>query len=250
MMFLQPPPMHEREFGEFVIDTLTPDSVPMARLAEYVAALAEVLGKSDLLHFEKVEPGSLKIRYWAPKVEVDQVSERPESLAVGAADAASISAFNRMNDLLESDKAVGKLQFSAVVLEFPGRNRVHCPVYGPLEEETFIQGQLVRIGGKDKSIHAQINDGDQFHRCEMSRDLAMEMCHFLFGPTIRVSGVGRYLRDRDGHWKQLSFKATKFEELDDAPLTNTLMAARSVEGNGWLEFEDPLEELNRIQVGD
>ena len=33
-----------REFGEFVIDSLTPETVPMGRLAEYMSTLADLLG--------------------------------------------------------------------------------------------------------------------------------------------------------------------------------------------------------------
>ncbi|MBN8606221.1 MAG: hypothetical protein J0L81_04825 [Caulobacterales bacterium] len=247
---LHPPAEGEREFGEFVIDSFTPETIPMSRLAEYMAVLAELLGKRDSLHFERVEPGSLKIKYWTPKEDADEVVQRPAMLVAGTADKATLAAFNRMNDLLEVDRAVGAFQFSAVVLPFPGRERVHSPIYGPVDEEMTVEGQLVRIGGKDKSIHAQIQDGSSFLNCEMTRGLAMEMCHFLFGPTIRVTGNARFRRTRDGEWEQLSFKATKFEELDDTPLSQVVAKWRAIEGNDWRKFEDPLAELARLSDED
>ena len=232
-----------REFGEFVIDSFTPETIPMARLAEYMGVLAELLGKRESLHFERVESGSLKIKYWTPKEDVHAVVERPAQIAAGTADKSTQAAFVRMNDLLEADRAVGSFQFSAVVLPFPGRERVHSPIYGPVDEEMAIEGQLVRIGGKDKSIHAHIQDGDACFNCEMTRSLAMEMCHYLFGPAIRVTGNARFQRDRGGEWKQLSFKATKFEELDDAPLSQVVARWRAIEGNGWRDINTPLAEL-------
>ncbi len=241
---------YEREFGEFVIDAYTPETIPMARLAEYITVLAELLGRSDSLHFERVEEGSLKIKYWTPKECADEVAGRPASIATGTADKPTMSAFNRMNDLLEADRAVGTFEFSAVILPFPGRERIHSPVYGPIDEEMAVEGQLVRIGGKDKSIHAQIHDGSVFHKCEMTRGLAMDMCHYLFGPTIRVVGSARWQRDRDGEWKQLSFKAAKFEELDDSPLSSVVQQWRAIPNNGWHMIEAPLAELAQLRDED
>lgn len=236
----------EREFGEFVIDAFTPDTIPMARLADYMRELADLLGKREALHFERVEAGSLKIRYWTPKEHAEEIAQRPSMLVAGTADETTKAAFNKINDLLEADNAVGNFNFSAVVLPFPGRERVHAPIYGPIEEDFSVEGQLVRIGGKDKTIHALLQDGQQFVTCEMTRGLAMDMCHFLFGPTIRVTGQARFRRDRDGAWEQLSFKAAHFEELDDAPLSEVVQRWRSIKGNDWKGVPDPLSILAEI----
>lgn len=127
---------------------------------------------------------------------------------------------------------------------------MHVPSYGPLDEEMAVEGQLVRIGGKDKSIHAQLRDGATFYNCQMTRGLAMEMCHFLFGPTIRVTGQAKWQRDRDGDWQLQAFFANKFEEMDDAPLAEVVRTLRGVEGNGWSQIEAPLAELNRLSHED
>ncbi len=240
----------EREFGEFVIDAHTPDSIPMGRLAEYMAVLFELLGKNSSVHFEKIEEGSLKIRYWTSRDHLGEVTERPSMLAAGLADKPTLGAYSRMNDLLEADHSVGTFELSGIVIPFPGRDRVHSPVYGPIEEELAVEGQLVRIGGKDKSIHASIQDGNLFYNCEMSRSLAMEMCHFLFGPEIRVFGRARFQRDRDGDWKQLLFSAQRFEELDDAPLTRVVQKLRAIEGNAWKHARAPLAELALLRSED
>jgi hypothetical protein len=123
-------------------------------------------------------------------------------------------------------------------------------VYGPFEEDISVEGQLVRIGGKDRSIHGQIKDGLNYYNCEMSRSLALDLCHYLFGPIIRVSGKARFMRDRDGAWKQLNFRAIKFEELDDSSLTQVIERGRGMEGNGWLRIDRPLAELTRLRSED
>ena len=42
----------------FRIDGFTPDTLPMARLAEYIADLAVIFGEKELVHFVGIEKGS------------------------------------------------------------------------------------------------------------------------------------------------------------------------------------------------
>jgi hypothetical protein len=46
---------------ELYIDSFTPETIPMSRLAEYMASLAELLGHSEHVHFGKLKPGSLSV---------------------------------------------------------------------------------------------------------------------------------------------------------------------------------------------
>ena len=50
--------MNDQHEYRFVIDALSPDSLPMARLAEYMGELARLLGRPDQVHFERLEGGS------------------------------------------------------------------------------------------------------------------------------------------------------------------------------------------------
>ena len=43
------------------IDAFTPDTMPMARLAEYLGALARLLGHAEHTHFVRLEEGSAKL---------------------------------------------------------------------------------------------------------------------------------------------------------------------------------------------
>jgi len=49
------------EIYELYIDALTPTTISMASLAEYMADFAELLGHHEHLHFEAVKPGSLSL---------------------------------------------------------------------------------------------------------------------------------------------------------------------------------------------
>jgi hypothetical protein len=53
--------MPEDDVYELYIDALTPATIPMARLSEYMADFAEILGNQEHVHFEGVKQGSLSI---------------------------------------------------------------------------------------------------------------------------------------------------------------------------------------------
>jgi hypothetical protein len=48
--------MTEYEYT-FRIDVFTPETMPMARLAEYLAELSKLVGHSQSTHFDRVAPG-------------------------------------------------------------------------------------------------------------------------------------------------------------------------------------------------
>jgi hypothetical protein len=46
------------EYRFAIADSFTPQTLPMERLAEYVAALAKLLGERENVHFRSIEAGS------------------------------------------------------------------------------------------------------------------------------------------------------------------------------------------------
>src|SRR5471030_3472991 len=65
--------MNEFDEYEFWFDAYTPETIPMERLAKYMAALAKMLGHGTSVHFDRMVSGStvniLKVgREDAPKV--------------------------------------------------------------------------------------------------------------------------------------------------------------------------------------
>jgi hypothetical protein len=50
-------------------------------------------------------------------------------------------------------------------------------------------------------------------------------------------------------WLLDRFNITEFEVLDSSPLQEVVERLRAIEGNEWLEVEDPLEELSRLRHG-
>ncbi len=224
----------------------TPATIPMERLAEYMRAFAQLLGERDSVHFDQIVDASVGL---VARVDVParpKVIDRLMAMKAGSPPKDMKKAFQQLDDMLRTDNAVGSLDEDdgAIIVPFPGKNRILPAVYGPFEKEAVIQGQLVKLGGRDATIHAEIIDGDDVHgRIEMKKDLAVDLREYLFGPLIRLRGVGKFRRSAEGIWVMDEFKAQSFEELDSEPLTNVVNRLRSVIGSDWAESIDPVGEL-------
>jgi hypothetical protein len=223
----------------FSIDAFTPDSLPMGRLAEYLAALAKMFGHAEHTHFIGVEAGSAKLRTAVDPVDVPKVEARLNGVRVGDAPKDALAGKQTLEDLLANDNALGTLTEAAtdrVVVAFIGRNRPKPMAFPPFREDAAIDGQLVAIGGRDATAHATLQDGDVFHvGVTMRRELARDLAKLLYGPAVRMHGNGRFERRADGVWKMTDFRVDRYEVLDDRPLHDVLNTVRALPGNRLME---------------
>ena len=234
----------------FVIDALTPDSLPMVRLAEYLVDLARLFGHKEHVHFDRVAQGSAVL---AQRVEGDyagQVRERLDAIGGGGTvpdDAAD--AVESLNTRLAKDNATGRLRdhSNAEVIFFPGRDRPRPRTFGPFKQLCSFDGMLIRVGGKDDTVPVHLQAGDKIHICNADRDMARRLAPHLYDGTLRVWGDGRWEREPSGKWKLLRFNITELQLLDDAPISEVVERLRQVEGSGWKQFDDPLAELMRLR---
>jgi hypothetical protein len=222
----------------FQIDVFTPDTLPMARLAEYLAALAKMIGHADHTHFMRVEHGSAKLVHKVDAVDAPKVETRLNSVRLGSAPTDAMAARRVLDDLLANDNAIGALSEAAtgrVVVSFLGRDRPKPMSFPPFRENTTIDGQVVSIGGRDSTAHATLQDGDVFHvNLSMKREIARELAKLLYGPMVRVHGNGRFERQPDGVWKMHDFRVERFETLDERSVADTLSNIRNVPGNALM----------------
>jgi hypothetical protein len=219
----------------FHIDVFTPDSLPMARLAEYLAALAKMIGHTDHTHFLRVDHGSAQLVHKVDLIDAPKVEARLNGVRLGSAPKEAMAARRMLEDLLANDNAVGALseaETGRVVVPFLGRDRPKPMSFPPFREDTTIDGQVVSIGGRDSTAHATLQDGDVFHvNLSMKREVARELAKLLYGPMVRVHGNGRFERQPDGMWKMHDFRVERFEKLDERSVADTLSEIRQVPGN-------------------
>jgi hypothetical protein len=237
---------------KFIIDVFKPDTISMARLAEYMADLARLLGSEAQVHFNRLEEGSLALVQTIEPAAYPAVQGRIRALEAGTPDEDLRKAYEALDLKLQKDKARGRLlpPKSAQFIEFPGRDRLQPMTYGPFSEEGTLQGQLVSIAGKDASKHLIIQDGPvRYAGLETTENMARELRHHTFD-HVRVNGTGRWLRLEDGTWKLQGFIVRSFEILSDEPLADVVAKLRNVPGNRWADSADPIGELLNLRGDD
>jgi len=229
--------MHEKARYELYIGAYSPETIPMDRLGAYMQAFARALGTREQPTFGGMEAGSTRLIArveWADSFEVDgRLTSQSLSEELFS------NGFKEINDLLIEDNATGCIVNSRQenVVNFPGVRVRRAPSFSSFRETATIRGQLVRIGGTDETVHATLLDGERSVRCTMTRAMAREVANLLFGPTLRVSGSGRYERDGQGNWNMKSFDAERFEVLDGSSLSETILSLRNLATPGLRGLE-------------
>jgi hypothetical protein len=228
------------------IDVFTVDSLPMARLAEYMAELAALLGQRERVHFSHLEEGSAVLVSLVEPVAFPKVEDRLSQVKRGDAPKDALSAFRNIDTMLAKDNAVAVLltPTASNVIEFPGRSRPKPVKYGPFREQGTVDGRVIRIGGRDETIPVWLRNGDVEYHCNVrDEDVARRLATQYLGGVVRVYGNGKWLREENGSWTLQLFDITHFEVLDDSPLTEVVDRLRAVEGGRWHESDDALGDI-------
>lgn len=222
----------------FVIDALNPETLSLGRLVAYLGELSRLLGDDPGLHFDRIDHGSAVLVAWADEPARPRIDDRLTRVRLGSGPLEAAKALTKLNELLRDDNAIGVLQVGGTeIIPFPGRTARSIECIGPVQQPTMIEGQLIRIGGKDRTVHFHLADHDRTWSGETTRQLAKAMGQHLFGQTLRVTGVGTWRRDIGEQWVLSRFQASGFEVLDDAPLAEALakLKASMPERGGLVE---------------
>jgi hypothetical protein len=238
----------------FYIDAYSPDSIPMAKLAEYMADFAALLGKDNAVHFAGIERGSTKIAARVEFEDVPKVTTRLHDIRRGTPPRDAAKIFEQIDDRLANDNAIGRILVDgengaapAELLAFPGRTRPKVQSYGPFNQDGHLDGVLISVGGKDETISIRLQNGETIYaNCDTTRTIARELGKHLFEP-VRIHGSGRWTREADGKWTLLRFRVHRFDVLGSVSLRDTVTALRAVPGSGWEEQVDPLAELDDLR---
>ncbi|MEX2264761.1 MAG: hypothetical protein WD696_22595 [Bryobacteraceae bacterium] len=216
------------EVYELYIDALTPAAISMARLAEYMADFAELLGHQEHVHFEAVKPGSLALASRVEPIAQNKVRRRMDEVRYGNGPKAAMKAYRSLDNRLAEDNAIGRIVHrSAKVIEFPGRTRVVERSLGPIEQPGTLDGEVIQIGGRDETINVHLKIGDDVVHCITTKAVARRLAHHLFGPAVRLVGVGVWSRSESGTWTVRRFTINDFDSLDQMPLPKLFEGLRA-----------------------
>ncbi len=200
----------------FQIDTYTPETIPMNRLAEYLVHLATLFGEYKSVHFANLKKGSLKLQIQVDREAEPKVQHRIRSAACGDGDGEAGKAIRRLNLLLAQDNASALLSGAASrkILEFPGRKQFDQPVLGPIFQPGYVDGIPIRIGGEGDPVPVHLQDFEQPKEiCHASREIARRIAPHIFTTMIRAEGTGKWFRDSEGAWTRERFTIESFQEL-------------------------------------
>lgn len=241
------------EYRFTITDSFTPETLPMERLGNYVAKLAELLGEPPHVHFRGIEAGSAVLVAAVDPPARRKVRARVLAVRDGGGPSDARKAYDDLDEMLRKDNATGTLSDEAggVVIPFPGRNRPGPLVYGPFREDGTIDGQLIRVGGKDETVPVHLRDGAIIHTGLIcTPEIARKIAPYLYGPTLRVHGTGTWFRTGASVWELRSFRISDFEALDDAPLLEVVGKLHKVRGSDWSAVPDPVRTLLAERHGD
>jgi hypothetical protein len=225
---------------KFKIDVYTPETLPMARCAEYMAELAIILGETPYVHFIKVTAGCANLVHRVEIEAVPRVMERTKAVEKGTGTSDQMRAYRTINRMLQENNGTGTLKKGrANILHFPGKEEESLKLTS-VHQQGEIDGEVIRVGGPEEIVPILLaSEGETIVGCRAKRSIAKELAKNLFEP-VRLYGEGRWERDIEGRWNLVSFSVDRFDVLKESSLSKTILALRGLKGE-WKE--NSLQEL-------
>lgn len=231
----------------FRIEPYTPETIPMARLADYLHQLAAMLGEPKAVHFVRLETSSTVVVHQVEREAVPKVRERAQAVARRQGSRDAMRAYRNINHLLRQDNGAGVLEAptGAEIIRFPGIQQVER--YGTVTQQCAVDGEVVRVGGTRDRVPITLRSEEEIIAdCYTSRATAKRLAAHLFEP-VRLFGSGRFAREDEGSWKLEYFSFEHFVRLTDEPLSSVIEALRAIPGGEW--GDNALDELRLIRHG-
>jgi hypothetical protein len=231
------------------IDAFTPATMPMGRLAEYMADLAIILGERSAVHFVELESNCTVLVHKVEAEAVPKVRARIDLVRRGEGPADAMNSSRSLNRRLREDAGMATLlEEKAEVLPFPGAGTPAVVTFPPFNQNGTLDGTVIRVGGRGAIVPVHIDAGTTIYsQCEATREVAKRLASHLFTAEVRVTGQGRWHVDESGTWVLNKFTIRDFEVLNGAPLTDVVAALRAASGSDWDAVADPWADLNAVR---
>lgn len=233
------------------IKAFTPETIPMARLAEYMQNLAAMLGHDTAVHFETLKPGSTQIVTRIDHEDVPKVAAHLAQIKRGEGSPEAIKAQAEIDRLLADDNATGFVyednEESSKIIAFPGVTRPKPTTFGPFNQEGSLDGILISVSGADQTVHLQLQNGEiKYTGIDTNRETARRLAKHMYEP-VRVFGTGRWLRDQEGNWILKKFRVESHTVLAADDLKDAIDQMREIEGSEWKDMDDPIGALKALR---
>lgn len=234
------------------IKGFSPDTLPLARLGEYLFALAELVGPDAPVHFDKVTKGSAQLKLKADESCSTAVETRVRLAPVSEPGSDVRRAYERIQGMLRADQTSAEFrpEKGAVILKFPGGKAAQPPRTATVREYGELNGRIIRLGGKDDTIPVGLQQSDgTVISCTASVEQARQLKSYLLEPIdVLLTGVGRWTRTIEGRWEVTDFKISDCTPLQYDGFDDALAKVRKG-GSGWDAEADVDAALHRIRYG-
>lgn len=239
----------EKETLTFSIDSLTPDTLSMARLAEYLKELSVLYGSQPHVHFDRVAPGSACLKVRIDDEARTEVGERLTLVKSGSPTTELGRAYSALNRLLREDHSSASIYFEkgSNILIFPGAAEP-TPDSMTVTQHTTVDGVVIKIGGRDDTIPVLLRDpeGKNIRGVVRGYAQAKELAKYYLDAPLRLQGLGKWVRDDDG-WRLEQLTIQSWVPLDPSPAAQVLAQLAQVEDNLWNSYDDPISEWKKMR---
>jgi len=236
------------------IEGVNIDKIPLEDIGAYVSDFADLIGRDIEPRYHSIKRGSLTLRARVPSDREIDVKTRGFLLRTGDAPEDAVRARERLSKRLGINHAK-----RATLLDSSKSKVVEIPIERPspqdatipsLERSGYLQGTVIRVGGKQDIVSVELQDTDgHVYLCRAKREIARKLAKEIFDSTVRVHGTGKWTRDGDGIWYVDNFQIDGVEVLESDPLSAVIDEIRKIK-SPWQDIEDPEAEIDRIRNGD
>lgn len=233
------------------INAYSRETMPMRRLAEYLADMAVLLGEESSVHLIGVESSST-----CPVVLVDweaepKVIDRVQKARNGEGPEDARRAITSINTRLRKDNASADLidPQRSKVLEFPGAKAEQPLEWPSINQAAELYGVPVWVGGRSELSNIDLLDGEREWKCVANRAKAILIAHHLYTATLRVYGKGRWRKTPGADWELERFVIEDFDVTKASNLEQTIQGLRTIKAD-WKSLSDPLGQLDAIRSGE
>jgi hypothetical protein len=222
--------MDSRHEFRFRISAYTPTTMPLGRLADYLAELANILGQDQSVHLVELDEGSTVLVHKIDAEAIPKIRDRAFAVQNGSAPADAMKSYKQVNKMLRDDDGSAVfMEDGAELIEFPG-SKAKLPPFMSVSERGEVDGEIARVGGVGDPVPVLlVTEGRTLSGCWAKREIAKPLGTHLFEP-IRLFGEGRWTRSPNGNWTLGWFRIDSFQELEEGSLSDTVNKLRAIPG--------------------
>ncbi len=236
------------------IDSLDPKALPMARLAEYMARFAKILGHEDGVYIDGIRPGSTNIACRIDPAYTGVVEEGLQELAKGRGAKAAQSAYEGMLKMLAKDNAKAAIFASdekgaldTKIIDFAPAPRSRKEM--EIEQDDQISGYLIDIDAEIDPAKLRLRSEKRIYTgIRAEQGIAEKIAVHLYRP-VRLFGSATWTCSAQGVWDLKGLQVVDFKRLGEMDLLEVFDRIREIEGMEWREFDDPLAAFHALRHG-